>query len=364
MTNVARKENVGIPELCYFIYNISRVDSRQDLFMKVTRGIAEYMSHTYNHVGEFCLVMMSEQGLPDLTPPMPPAGENLSIAIVEIYKLDLKDCCNNVSWCQENMGKVFPLVLNQCTTAVHDKLEVSADWSGLNQGNDVMGLLQLIKSSLFKKTTTRQYVHSIIDAEEALHCSWQGPKMSCREYQKKLIGLIEVYEHLGSEPRMTCRCIRQHISEAVGERMDTDPEYMPDPRDLATAKAMARSLYITTILIVRSDKKRYRRLIASIQNNYMKGIPNAYPTTQHAAYELLLDWQNGDPPTQGHGKDSGDGYRMTFRQEEQDNDRLNFKKKQTGQQGGGPKSPSGLKSPSQGSNNNSTKQTLCPVLSA
>ena len=66
----------------------------------------------------------------------------------------------------------------------------------------------------------------------------------------------------------------------------------------------------------------------------MKRGPNAYLTTQHAAYELLLNWQNRDPPTQGHGKDSGDGYRMTFRQEEQDNDRLNFKKKWTGQEAG------------------------------
>ena len=83
-TNVARKENMGILELHNFIYSISRVDSGQDLFVKVTRGIVEYVSHTYNHVGEFCLGMMSEQRLLDLTPPMPPARENPSITIVKI----------------------------------------------------------------------------------------------------------------------------------------------------------------------------------------------------------------------------------------------------------------------------------------
>ena len=103
-------------------------------------------------------------------------------------------------------GKVFPLVLNQCTAVVRDKLEGSEEWSGLNQGTDVIGLLCLIKSSLFKKTTTRQYMHSITDMEEALPQFWQGPKMSCGEYQKKLIGLIEVYEHLRGEPGMTHGC--------------------------------------------------------------------------------------------------------------------------------------------------------------
>ena len=156
------------------------------------------------------------------------------------------------------MGKIFPLVLNQCTTAVCDKLEASIDWNGLNQGNDVVGLLRLIKSSLFKKTTTRQYMHSIVDTEEALHHFRQGPKMSCREYQKKLIGLIEVYKHLGGEPGTTCGCVTQDVSEAVGERIDADPEYMLDPGDLAAAKVTARRSYIATILIVRSDKKRYR----------------------------------------------------------------------------------------------------------
>ena len=58
----------------------------------------------------------------------------------------------------------------------------------------------------------------------------------------------------------------------------------------------------------------------------MKGIPHAYPTKQHVAYELLLNWQNGDPPTKGLGKDPGDGHRMTFRQEEQDNDRSIFRR--------------------------------------
>ena len=89
---------MGIPELCNFIYDIARLDSGQDLFVKVTRGIAEYVSHTYNHTGEFCLGMMSEQGLPDLAALAPPARENPSITIVEIYKLDLKDYHNNVSW--------------------------------------------------------------------------------------------------------------------------------------------------------------------------------------------------------------------------------------------------------------------------
>ena len=50
------------------------------------------------------------------------------------------------------MGKVFPLVLNQCTAGVHEKLEALAEWGSLNHGSDVIGLLHLIKSSLFKKT--------------------------------------------------------------------------------------------------------------------------------------------------------------------------------------------------------------------
>ena len=131
-TNGTRKDIVGIPELCNFIYDITRLDSGQDLFVKVTRGIAEYVLHTYNHAGGFHLGMMSEQGLPDLTALAPPARENLSIAIVEIYKLDLKDYRNKVSWRQENIGKVFPMVLNQCTAAVCNKLGPSAEWSGLN----------------------------------------------------------------------------------------------------------------------------------------------------------------------------------------------------------------------------------------
>ena len=89
--------------------------------------------------------------------------------------------------------------------------------------------------------------------------------------------------------------------------MDADPEYMPDPGDLAAAKAAARSSYIATILIIRSDKKRYGRLRVNAQNDYMKGVPNAYLTMHHLAYELLLHWQSGEPPTWDMEKTRGMG---------------------------------------------------------
>jgi hypothetical protein len=50
--------------------------------------------------------------------------------------------------------RVFGLVLGQCSRMVRDHIEAAAGWEVINQYSDPMGLLALIRQSLFTGSTT------------------------------------------------------------------------------------------------------------------------------------------------------------------------------------------------------------------
>ncbi len=58
-------------------------------------------------------------------------------------------------------GKVYSLVLGQCTTVLLDKMKQDADWQAVSDSYDTLKLLKLLKSSSSSNliTNTRWYCH-------------------------------------------------------------------------------------------------------------------------------------------------------------------------------------------------------------
>ena len=50
---------------------------------------------------------------------------------------------------QANDERVFGLVLRQWSRTIRDRMEVSSEWNTINEDSDLMGLLRLIRESLY-----------------------------------------------------------------------------------------------------------------------------------------------------------------------------------------------------------------------
>jgi hypothetical protein len=67
---------------------------------------------------------------------------------IEIWKIAYKGHSEAINRRELLVGQVFAIVLGQCSPTVVDRLKASANWATVNNGNDLMGLLRLIRTSM------------------------------------------------------------------------------------------------------------------------------------------------------------------------------------------------------------------------
>mmetsp|Transcript_10843 Transcript_10843/g.13049 ORF Transcript_10843/g.13049 Transcript_10843/m.13049 type:complete len:102 (+) Transcript_10843:380-685(+) len=92
-----------------------------------------------------------ELNLPALTRPQDvDVSDTLNF---EIWKLDMRDYRDKTKKRDKNNAKAFALILGQCSRAVRDRIEASSTWQGINDESDVIGLLKLIRQSIFTGAT-------------------------------------------------------------------------------------------------------------------------------------------------------------------------------------------------------------------
>ena len=195
-------------------------------------------------------------------------------------------------------------LVRQCSRAIRDRVEAAAEWPAINNQSDVLELLKLIRKSLYNRATTRQGTHTLLDAENALHQFRQTKKMTVSEYAEKLKALVEVHEHLGGEPGTS----RARLLEQVDE-----PSELEIPTKLAAAKASAREEYMATLLLARSDPRRFAVLVADVHNEHTRGL-DGYPDTFSRAYDMLVNYKSPFRTSRFQQQDGG----LAFYQEEDD----------------------------------------------
>lgn len=201
---------------------------------------------------------------------------------MELWKLDLKEYRDKRKTRQANDGKVFSLILGQCSGIVRDRLRSEVSWDAINNRSDPISLLTLICQAMFTQTSTGQSTHTYVVAEIALARFKQGDRMTLHDYFERLKGLIEVYEHVGGEPGVSRARVVQYLNNPADE---------DDPNLCEQAKADAQKEYIAMSLSLKSDPRRYGGLIADLMNDYTRGI-DGYPTTAAMVYDMLSNYRS------------------------------------------------------------------------
>ena len=209
------------------------------------------------------------------------------------------------------------LILGQCSKTIRDRIEAHEHWDTVNTSSNALGLLRLIRQSLYQRATRRQETHALIEAETALMRFRQSEQMSNSDYLEKLRDLVEVYEHLGGEPG---------TSKARIDGLLIDPEFA-DEDDKQEAKSKAREEYLAVLLLTKSDPKRYGTLVTDVENAYTRG-QNGYPTTVSGAYDMLVNYRNPNQALRMQNQDMG----IAFAQDSQDGDDITEPSQQYGRQ--------------------------------
>lgn len=261
-----------------YVYDVGLPNGNQDLFTTTTREIAEYVAQEYESAGEFRLGLITQE-MEHVTLPDPP-GANATLAQLELYKLELKEARDKLRHRERNIGKVFPLILGQCSRTIRDRLESSPIWEQINSMSDVMALLTLIRQLLYQRSMNRQATHTLHDAQESFFKFRQGEKMTNSDYLERFKSLVEVLEHQGEEIGNSQTRVNSFLN---------DPEYA-NGNQIEQAQAQAREEYLAVALILKSDKRRYGDLVTDLVNEHTRGL-EGYPDTISKAYDMLVHYK-------------------------------------------------------------------------
>jgi hypothetical protein len=96
---------------------------------------------------------------------------------------------------KKNQGRVFPIILGQCSVAMRDQVESNSKWEDINIKTDVIGLLKLIQDNSNVKQPRRAYTHHMLDAQTEFLTFKQGT-LSIPNYLKSFKDRLEQLERL------------------------------------------------------------------------------------------------------------------------------------------------------------------------
>lgn len=155
----------------------------------MVKEIGEYIARTYDDdAREFRTALIVMQ-FEDLDKPEDPDSTPLSL---EVWKLDIKDYQQKTQAREKNIKKAFALILGQTSRAVQDLVEAATIRTPINQTSNVIGLLRLIRTSLYIRGTRRKPVDALQEAEERLHKFQEGEHMLNHEYLEQFKGLVQM----------------------------------------------------------------------------------------------------------------------------------------------------------------------------
>jgi hypothetical protein len=270
------------------------VTTGKETFLKTTRTIAEYISHTYKDAGEFRLAMIT-QVLPTLVePPFPvaplgaQAGAGPNFMDIERWKIDIKEHITKSKARESNSQRIYGLVLGQCSPAIRSRMEAHQEWIAADAASNVMGLLEIIQQCMTLRQTRQHAIHSLFDAEALVLKYTQGRTTSNHDYFEKFKDNVSTAERLGSEIGMQSRRVEAILEDIAIDLLN------PTDEEVKRARTKAKDGYMATCFLMNSDRKRYGSLIRDIENEHTRGT-NSYPTSLTEAYDYLVNYKGGRP---------------------------------------------------------------------
>ncbi len=93
-------------------------------------------------------------------------------------------------------GKVYSLVLGQCTTVLLDKLKQDSDWQTVSDSNNSLKLLKLIEKYILKQSDNQYKIGVVIEQLKLLLTYRQDGGMTNVAYYNRFKTRVDVAEHI------------------------------------------------------------------------------------------------------------------------------------------------------------------------
>jgi hypothetical protein len=241
------------------IYDCS--NSRQvDIFAKTTKEFAEHVGRTYRY-GTGVQRAIQQMAIPTIKKPEDPP-EKASKTDMAIWTNEVLTYVRRRAAMNEALEKVFPLILGQCTDSMRAKLEGFNEYEAIARDFNTIGLIKLIKSTVYKFQSQRHPGLSIHTAKRHFYLLKQDKHTGNNDYLDMFSNNTDVIKHIGG---------------IIGEE-PTLLKIELGKLEVTAATTAAKQQYLAIAFLCGSDRTQYGKLLEDLENSYLQGR-DKYPAT-------------------------------------------------------------------------------------
>lgn len=300
------------PSLKGFIYDIGH-EKTADQYIKTTRAIVGWVGRTFdNNTTAFTDSLTTLQLVapnPGLDPNVNQNAANqhqiAAEVLLEIWKRDYALAHKKRQEYTDFRSKLYHLLLGQCTEALRNRLESHQDYN--TAANDGLLLLAIIKALCYTFEERSKVEDAMCGLKEQFYAMKQQRFEALQAYHDRFKALVEVLDEVDIT----------YADAGLIEAVAASHQRAGAPNNADRAEAKGRAL---AIRFIRGAHEVNRSYLVELRNNFLHGHDD-YPTSLHAAYNILQRWQ---VPTQRR-LPGGDGvaFATTGEEDTQENQSAN-----------------------------------------
>jgi hypothetical protein len=286
-----KRDDEEIPTaLRHYRYAVNN-NNPSETFDRVTHEIAQYVATEIQGAGYIRRFIIDLEEPKVTSPPKPivlqeeaDSDEDYETEL-EIWKEEIKLVARRRTELKCNiLPSVYAVIWRQCTTEMKELLKSSDTFSAIDEANDVIALLRLIRTST---VIDRRSQHPTLTVLQALNnfTSFRQMNLSNDVYLEGFRDRANILEDITGD---MLGCDRKSIEKEFGGPITGVS--INDP-SLIAAKKRCREKFLAIAFIQHSDKKRYGDLQSQLSNDYLRKKTDEYPADLVHASDILNKWK-------------------------------------------------------------------------
>lgn len=251
-------------ELGEMVYKFGK--DQANMFLRTTEAIADFVGVKYSREMDI-LVRYSEEK--KFTKPSLPkkVKDEYPPGAMEEYKILMQEYRKELKHYDGDKGRVFGVIMGQCTEVVKNKLEAEKDFVKWRQDADVVSLLEKLKEYAFLAGDHQEPNWALMQAMRSVAGVNQGQTERLVKYYIRFKSLMDVVE------------------------TQWDGFYPPKLVSGNATKEVIRNKFQACVFLGGLNKAEYGMVLEYLNNQFLSGN-DLYPASVDDAYNFVMKFQN------------------------------------------------------------------------
>lgn len=255
----------SVPDIKDYIFSYGK-QGQADRYNQSVEGLAEALGKVHGRNVSNLFLLRKEPTFKAPDRPTAKRGQEIDPIDMEEFKIRLKEHLDEVRKFQRLKETLFMTIVGQCTKAMKNKLKSLPKFKELEEKEDVVGLLNLLKDLVYSTDGEGQYEFwTMQQTTRTLYGIRQGTTESLTDYQTRFNEQLAVTEEVyGSLTPM------KYKDESTGKQEE------------------ARDAYLACVYLGGTDRNRHKQAIDSLNNDFLLGR-TSYPKNVPAMVTYLTN---------------------------------------------------------------------------